>query len=141
MLIKKGHILHECKESKDGDRLLTTSMMGEFINDENENSIRNPLYSKKIQNTTKEKIEEITFQNYTTQHEQKPKQLEIHMNTNMCVIEVTKNLESMKNIKQIEPNQTNDMNIINEIQNNTKQWNHDLNHLQNQTLTETIEII
>jgi predicted flavoprotein YhiN len=29
--------------------------------------------------------------------------------------------------------------IINEIQNNTKQWNHDLNHLQNQTLTETIE--
>ncbi len=29
------------------------------------------------------------------------------------------------------------MNIINEIQNNTKQWNRDLNHLQNQTPTKS----
>jgi hypothetical protein len=109
MVIKNVNILHECKKSRDANRILRASMMGEFINDENENSIRNPLYLEKIQNTTIEKIEEITFQNYTTQHKQKPKQLEIHTNINTCVIEVTKNLESMKNIKQIEPNQTNDI--------------------------------
>ncbi len=31
----------------------------------------------------------------------------------------------------------NDMNIINEIQNNIKQWNHGLNCLQNQTPTKS----
>jgi hypothetical protein len=44
----------------------------------------------------------------------------------------------MKKIKQIDKNETNNMNIINEIQNNTKQWNHDLNCSQNQTPTESI---
>jgi hypothetical protein len=43
----------------------------------------------------------------------------------------------MKNIKQMDTNETNNMNIINEIQNNTKQWNRDLNCPQNQTPTES----
>jgi hypothetical protein len=101
MVIKNVNMLHECNKSKDANRLLRVSMMGEFVNDENENSIRNPLNSENLQNTTKEKIEEITFQIYTTQHKQKPIQLEIHTNINTCVVEITKKLESMKNMKQI----------------------------------------
>jgi hypothetical protein len=50
MVIKNVNILHECKESRDVDRLLRCSMIGEFIDDENKNSIRNPLY---IEKTTK----------------------------------------------------------------------------------------
>jgi hypothetical protein len=47
----------------------------------------------------------------------------------------------MKNIKQIEPNETNDMNIINEIQNKRKQWNYDF-FKQNKTPPKlTIETI
>jgi hypothetical protein len=52
-------------------------MTCEFINDENEFSIRNSLYLKKLQNTTKETIEEIKIKNNTTQHKQKLEQLEI----------------------------------------------------------------
>jgi hypothetical protein len=43
----------------------------------------------------------------------------------------------MKNRKQIDTNETNNMNIINQIQNNTKQWNRDLNCSQNQTPTKS----
>jgi hypothetical protein len=43
MVIKDVNILHECKESRDVDRLLRGSMIGEFIDDENKNSIRNPF--------------------------------------------------------------------------------------------------
>ncbi len=71
------NILHEWKESKDTNRLLRVSMTCEFINDENEFSIRNSLYLKKLQNTTKETIEEIKIKNNTTQHKQKLEQLEI----------------------------------------------------------------
>jgi hypothetical protein len=144
---EKVNILHECKESRDVDRLLRASMTSEFINDENEISIRNSLYLKELQNTTEETIEEITIQNNTTQHKQKLEQLEIkyllcNTNINPYIIEIMKKLESMKNIKQIEPNETNDMNIVNEIQNKRKQWNYDLIFLQNQTPTKlTIEII
>jgi len=96
-------------------------MTGEFINDENEISIRNSLYLKELQNTTKKTIEEIAIQNNTTQHKQKLEQLEIkyllcNTSTNPYIIEITKKFKSMKNIKKIEPNETNDMNIINEIQ-------------------------
>ncbi len=63
--------MHECKESKDVDRLLRVSMIGEFIDDENENSIDNPFHLEELQNTTKNIIEEITIQNNTTQHKQK----------------------------------------------------------------------
>jgi hypothetical protein len=34
MVIKNVNILHECKESRDVDRLLRGSMIGEFIDDE-----------------------------------------------------------------------------------------------------------
>jgi hypothetical protein len=44
----------------------------------------------------------------------------------------------MKNIKKIDQNETNNMNIINEIQNNTQQWNHNLNCSKNQTSIESI---
>ncbi len=37
----------------------------------------------------------------------------------------------------MDKNETNNMNIINEIQNNTKKWNCDVNCSQNQTLTES----
>jgi hypothetical protein len=48
MVIKKNvNILHECKESRDVDRLLRGSMIGEFIDDENKNSIKNPLLYRK----------------------------------------------------------------------------------------------
>jgi hypothetical protein len=48
----------------------------------------------------------------------------------------------MKNINQIELNETNDMNIINEIQKKRKQWNYDLSFLHNQTPPKlTIETI
>ncbi len=46
-------------------------MIGEFIDDENENSIENPFHLEELQNTTKNIIEEITIQNNTTQHKQK----------------------------------------------------------------------
>jgi hypothetical protein len=52
------------------------------------------------------------------------KYLLCNTSANAYVFEVTKKLISMKNIKQIAPNETNDMNIMNEIQNNIKQWNH-----------------
>jgi len=65
------------------------------------------------------------------------KYLLCNTSANAYVIEVTKIYISMKNIKQIDPNETNDMNIMNEIQNNIKQWNHGLNCLQNQTPTES----
>jgi hypothetical protein len=69
--------LHECKESRDVDRLLRVSMTSEFIDDENENSIKTPFYLEELQNTTKNFIEEITIQNNTTQHKQKLEKLEI----------------------------------------------------------------
>jgi hypothetical protein len=43
----------------------------------------------------------------------------------------------MKNIKKIDKNETNNMNIINEIQNNTKKWNRDVNCSPNQTPIES----
>jgi hypothetical protein len=49
MVIKNFNILHECEESKDANKLLKASMTSEFIDNENENSIRNPLYSKQLQ--------------------------------------------------------------------------------------------
>jgi hypothetical protein len=125
MVIKNVNTLHECKEYRNVDRLLRGSMIGEFIDDENKNSIRNPLYIEELQNTIEKHIEKITIQNNTTQHKLKLEQLEIkylfcNANTNAYVIEITKKLKAMKNIKQIEPNETNDKNIINEIQNNIK---------------------
>ncbi len=52
-------------------------MTSEFIDDENENSIKTPFYLEELQNTTKNFIEEITIQNNTTQHKQKLEKLEI----------------------------------------------------------------
>ncbi len=46
MAIKNFNILQECKKSRDVDKLLKASMTSEFIDNENDNSIINPLYSK-----------------------------------------------------------------------------------------------
>jgi len=46
-------------------------MTNEFINDENENSMKKPFYLEELQNTTKKFNEEITIQNKTTQHKEK----------------------------------------------------------------------
>jgi hypothetical protein len=68
MMIKNVNALHECKEYRNVDGLLRGSMIGEFIDDENKNSIRNPLYIEELQNTIEKYIEKITIQNNTTQH-------------------------------------------------------------------------
>jgi hypothetical protein len=70
-VINNVNILHECNKSRDVDRLLKVSMISEFIDDENENSIKNPFHLEELQNTTKNIIEVITIQNNTTQHKQK----------------------------------------------------------------------
>jgi hypothetical protein len=67
MVIKNVNILHEWKKFKNANRLLRVSMKGEFINGENEISIRNPLYSRKLQNTTKKNWENyISILHHTT---------------------------------------------------------------------------
>jgi hypothetical protein len=82
-------------------------------------------------------IDEITIKNNTTQHKQKPKQLEIeyllcNTSTNAYIIEITKKLELMENNKHKEKNETYDMNmIINEPPNIIFKWNHILNNIQN----------
>jgi len=43
-------------------------MTNEFIDDKNENSMKNPFYLEELQNTTKNNNEEITIQNNTTQY-------------------------------------------------------------------------
>jgi hypothetical protein len=78
-------------------------MTSEFIDNENENSIRNPLYSKQLQGHNWKKIKEITIQNNTTQDKQKLEQLEIenllcNTSTNAYVIEVAILFEINKNI-------------------------------------------
>ncbi len=44
-IIKNVNILHECKESKDVNKLLRTSIKNELHDNENEESITNLLYS------------------------------------------------------------------------------------------------
>jgi hypothetical protein len=44
MVIKNVNILHECKEPKDVDILLTTTIKNKSNEDENENSITNLFY-------------------------------------------------------------------------------------------------
>jgi hypothetical protein len=61
MVIKNVNTLQECKESKDANKLLRASMTSEFIDNENENSIKTPLYLEKLQDT----IEKI-FKNYNS---------------------------------------------------------------------------
>jgi hypothetical protein len=107
MVITNVNILHECKESKDANRLLSASMTCEFINDENEFSIRNSHYLKELQNTTEETIEKIKIQNNTTQHKQKLEQLEIKYLLCNTSTNPNNKLDSTKNIKQIDTNETN----------------------------------
>jgi hypothetical protein len=61
MVIKNVNMLHECKKSKDANRLLRVSMMGEFVNDENENSIRNPLIEKIYKTQLKKRLRKLHF--------------------------------------------------------------------------------
>ncbi len=56
MVIKNFNILQECKESKDVNKLLKASMTTEFIDNENENSIRNLLYSEELQDTIEKRF-------------------------------------------------------------------------------------
>jgi hypothetical protein len=72
-------------------------MTSEFIDNENENSIRNPFYSKKLQDTTKKRLKKLQFK-LTPHKKQKLEQLEIeyllfNTSTNAYVIEVTRNFE------------------------------------------------
>jgi len=62
MVIKNLNILQECKESRDADQLLKASMTSEFIDNENENSIRNPLYSKELQDTIEKRLKKLHLQ-------------------------------------------------------------------------------
>jgi len=66
MVIKNFNILQECKESKDVNKLLKASMTTEFIDNENENSIRNLLYSEELQDTIEKRFKKITIPNNTT---------------------------------------------------------------------------
>jgi hypothetical protein len=63
MVIKNVNILHECKKSRDANKLLTTSINYQSNKDENQNSITNLLYSKEFENMVQEDIDEITIQN------------------------------------------------------------------------------
>jgi len=56
MVIKNFNILQECKESKDVNKLLKASMTTEFIDNENENSIINLLYSEELQDTIEKRF-------------------------------------------------------------------------------------
>jgi len=63
MVIKNVNILHECKKSRDVDRLLIASITNQSNDNENENSITNLPYSKEFENMVQEDIDEITIQN------------------------------------------------------------------------------
>jgi len=63
MVIKNVNILHECKKSRDVDRLLIASITNQSNDNENENSITNLPYSKEFENMVQEDIDEIKIQN------------------------------------------------------------------------------
>jgi ribosomal protein S3AE len=61
MAIKNVNILQECKESKDANKLLRASMTSEFIDNENENSIRVLFYLEELQDTTEKRLKKLQF--------------------------------------------------------------------------------
>jgi hypothetical protein len=63
MVTKNINILHECKESRNGDRILTTSIKSELSENDNEDSTINPLYSKDVENMIYKDIDEIHNKN------------------------------------------------------------------------------
>lgn len=65
---KKYNIFHECKESKDSNKILTTSIKSELNENDNEDSKTNPLYSEDVENMIHKDIDEITIENNNTQH-------------------------------------------------------------------------
>ncbi len=68
MVIKNINIFHECKESKDSNKILTTSIKSELNENDNEDSKTNPLYSEDVENMIHKDIDEITIENNNTQH-------------------------------------------------------------------------
>jgi hypothetical protein len=59
MVTKNINILHECKESRDANRILTTSIQSELSKNHNEDSTTTPLYLEDVEKMIHKNIDEI----------------------------------------------------------------------------------
>jgi hypothetical protein len=103
-IIKNINILHECKESRDVDRLLKVKSTQLEFGKKNieEKSTMNPLYEDDIENELQQNILDIKEQNNNIQIDFNPKQIEVEYilcNTSIktYVTKITKHLKINKN--------------------------------------------